>query len=299
MVLSLAAVLGDTIPTHLEWAEEDDVTAAAQLDGSDSDGIEAVKPGSFSRKRPYAHASSSTLSSRLASGSTPKGAGGRLSDTQIELMTIISILLRAPNAPILCQTELVPSESPEQSGFLVPRILLSKFVRYFQDYPVETSGYADAIWGMNALLTQLELNARILLIPFTIAIMPILLNRWREAKSSRDKNMRNGLLVAIRIVFPFLVAGEGVSPSDLEVASRRIIEGVPPRPLPLESLRLTLCEVAKNRDAFKGATFQYGFNFESDHVSTWCGLEAYSDCVHQVRSPCASFKPEYAKGLTT
>lgn len=282
MVLSFAVVLGDRIPKNLQWSEDDE-TSVAQSDNSDSDGTElASKPGSSSRKRALGQASLSSIASRLASGSTSKSSYRTLSEAQIELMKVISILLRASSAPILSQTELSPSDSPEQAGFLVPRLILIKVARFFREYPVETSAHTEAIWGLNALLMQLELNARVLLVPFAAEIIPELLTHWGK-DHARNRNMKEGLLVAIRILTPFLGSGDILSATDLDATWKRIGDGIPTRPLPLDSIRLMQADdSAKAPGSFQAKAFQYGFNFEPQHAFVWCGLEAHADCVSQV-----------------
>ncbi|KAG8989610.1 Serine/threonine-protein kinase tel1 [Tulasnella sp. JGI-2019a] len=282
MVLSFAAVLGDRIPKDLQWAEDDE-TSASPSDNPDSDHVEALaKPGPSTRKRALGQASFSSISSRLASGPTSKSSYRTLSEAQIELMKVISILLRASNAPILSQTELSPTEAPEQEGFLVPQLILLKITRFFREYPVETSAHAEAIWGLNAILTQLELNARVLLLPFAAEIMPELLTHWGR-DNLRNKSMKEGLLVAIRILTPFLILGEVLSTTDLDAVWKRISDGLPIRPLPFESLRLAQSsDSTKGPRPFQGKTFRYGFNFEPLHAFTWSGLEAHADCVYQL-----------------
>ncbi|KAG8881998.1 Serine/threonine-protein kinase tel1 [Tulasnella sp. 332] len=265
MVLSFAVVLDNHIPKSLQWSEDDEASVA-QSDNSDSDGTEpASKAGPSSRKRTFGQASLLSMASRLTSGSS-KSTYRTLSEAQIELMRVVSLLLRASSAPILSQIELSPSDSPDQAGFLVPRLILLKIARFFREYPVETSAHTEAIWGLNALLMQLELNARALLVPFAAEIIPELLTHWGK-DHARNKNMKEGLLVAIRILIPFLVSGSILSTMDLDVTWKRIGDGIPIRPLPLDSIRLMQHKTpGKEAKPFQGGTFQYGFNFESQHA---------------------------------
>ncbi|KAG8899666.1 Serine/threonine-protein kinase tel1, partial [Tulasnella sp. 403] len=264
MVLAFTGIFGDYITLGLPWFDNTTPT-----DGHTE--TESTTPvGGTSRKR-------SRPVSLTRPQSTSITSQQPLSPEQIEFMNIVHILLRAPNAPLL-----VPLD-PNTDNHLVTDAILSKFRRFFREYPSETSAHQEAVWALSSCLSQLELNARDSLLWFAPEMMPDLLALWRGKSFSQRGRMKEGLLVAIRILMPFVFQSESGLPIEPDVMCKQVAEGMTSTRgmglLPLESLRLTYLPHEKDQGPFTARTFEYGHNFEGQHAFLWCALELHADCV--------------------
>ncbi|KAG9042083.1 Serine/threonine-protein kinase tel1, partial [Tulasnella sp. UAMH 9824] len=275
LVLAFSGALGDPIPRPLVWTEDDN-PSTYQDQSSESDETESAQIGS-SRKR--TRAASAQMSSFPASAGSLAAA---LSTEQINLMGVVRLLIRSPHAPILQHVDVSEAEDSQTDPLFLPRILLSKFARFFRQWPKETSAHKNAVLGLSALLTELEFNAREVLSEASVILIPQLLSLWKV--STKSKDMKESLLIALRVLFPFRLLVKDGPPLDLDTVCKNLEDGVKPqkdwKPLPLESLRLTLLDFdSRHGEAFCARTFQRGFNFDDQHAFVWCAMEFHADCI--------------------
>ncbi|KAG8896941.1 Ubiquitin fusion degradation protein 4, partial [Tulasnella sp. 408] len=275
LVLAFSGALGDPIPRPLVWTEDDNPSTYRD-ESSESDETESAQIGS-SRKR--TRAASAQMSSFPASASSLPAA---LSTEQINLMGVLRLLIRSPHAPILQQVDVSEAEDSQTDPLSLPRILLSKFARFFRQWPKETSGHKNAVLALSALLTELEFNAREVLSEASVVLIPQLLSLWKV--STKSKDLKESLLISLRVLFPFRLLVKDGPPLDLDTVCKNLEDGVKPqkdwKPLPLESLRLTLLDFdSRHGEAFCARTFQRGFNFDDQHAFVWCAMEFHADCI--------------------
>lgn len=275
LVLAFSGALGDPIPRPLVWTEDDNPSTYLD-ESSESDDAESA-PMSSSRKR--TRAASAQMASFPASAGTLSAA---LSTEQINLMGVVRLLIRSPHAPILQQVDVSEAEDSQSDPLILARILLSKFARFFRQWPKETSGHKNAVLALSALLTELEFNAREVLSEASVILIPQLLSLWKV--STKSKDMKESLLITLRVLFPFRLLVKDGPPLDLDAVCKNLEDGVRPqkdwKPLPLESLRLTLLDFdSRHGEAFCARTFQRGFNFDDQHAFVWCAMEFHADCI--------------------
>ncbi|KAG9009575.1 Serine/threonine-protein kinase tel1 [Tulasnella sp. 427] len=275
LVLAFSGALGDSIPRSLEWTE-DDIPSTYHDDSDDSDDT-ADTPVTGSRKRTRATATQTPTFSN--SGGATSAA---LSIEQINFIGVVRLLIRSPHAPILHHVDVSKPEDSPSDPLSLPRILLSKFVRFFRQWPKETSGHKNAVLALSALLVELEFNAREVLSEASVALVPQLLSLWKV--STKSKDLKESLLISLRVLFPFRLLVQDGPPLDLDAVCKNLEDGVKPqkdwRPLPLESLRLILLDSdSRHGDAFCARTFQHGFNFDDQHAFVWCAMEFHADCI--------------------
>lgn len=169
-----ASLLGD--PVRLTDQLDDAVEEEDELEGSDVD----IKP--------------STATHGLNGQSRQK----TLSTINSEIAGLLPILLSSNAAPLL-------SPLPEKGEPYTPEPstgynMLLKVVRFFQQYPNDNNAHLSVLQSLNAVLGELELNAREGMISAGVKLLPVLANLW----TTRKKDVREQVLVALRITLPFV-----------------------------------------------------------------------------------------------
>lgn len=285
MVMSFAAVLGDPIPRALDWSDED-ASLPAALD-SETDSSESKAGQKRRRLSPEAS---------FLRGSSNSNAL-ILSPEQAHFIPIIHILIRAPNAPLIPlaqSSEESQSQATEPSGtdpLFTARVLLSKFRRFLMTYTTTTSAQTEVISALGHLLSELELNARDLLISFATDMMPTFLHLWRPTGTSQNK-LKEALIVVMTVLVPFLLLRPEHHPESVALDIQSIVKQLEDglgfdrtsgfKPLPLDVLQLGLFDASTDLCAFTTKTIRYGSKFDAHHVFMWTVLELHADCVLEV-----------------
>lgn len=129
-----------------------------------------------------------------------KGAGRQkpLSTVNSEIAGLLPILLSSPAAPLL------PPLPEKGANFVLEPstglTMMLKVHRFFTQYPTDNNAHLPVLQGLNAVLGEMELNARGETIVASIKLLPQLANMW----TTRKKDIREQLLVALRILVPFV-----------------------------------------------------------------------------------------------
>jgi serine-protein kinase ATM len=206
---------------------------------------------------------------------------------KIECAGLLSILLQLPSAPIL-------SKEAEGMNPLATQIL-DRHLRFIRMYSADTSLHQDFILSLSATLSHLALNKRDAVTNFARQAWDGLLSLWK----SRNKNIKEHLLVVLRTLFPFYTSRDpsnslanqfdytdGLatlwSILDGELDQRRGFEG-----LSLDCLRLQLSQSLSQpgpstNGPFIARTFQRGWNFDNMQAFAWSILELKADCASKV-----------------
>lgn len=175
MTVCWAGILGDRIPREDQWigdVEED------ELDEESED----VNMGQRATDSSHAR---------------PRGKGG-ISQTQVELLQLVPILLASPSAPIL---PVFPTrESPHVPPTSVGYSLLMKAIRFLEQHPTETTAHLHALRSINAIVSELELNSRHELVSAGAKLLPRLQDHWL----AKSKPLREQVVISMRTLLPFL-----------------------------------------------------------------------------------------------
>jgi len=203
---------------------------------------------------------------------------------QVEFVSILRILLSTPTAPFL-----------HPSFSFLPAAVLQRLQRFLERYPADSSLLRDYISILSAVLDHLSLNKKREVEQFALSTWEGLIGLW----GTKDKNLKEGLLVVIRHLFHFITApavSEEKLPKydwaqnigslwnllDAEAESRWGADG-----LSLEALRLVVDVTQPNfrvQDGpFVAKTFRAGWNFDSGQALSWAILELQADCTAKVR----------------
>jgi ataxia telangiectasia mutated family protein len=201
------------------------------------------------------------------------------SKEQNELVPILSLLLRSSTAPLLLQ-----------DVAYLPSSILFRLQRFLEVYPADASLYHDYLLTVLSTLSHLSLNRKDTVVRFAQASWDSLVGLW----GTKNKSMKECLVAVLRILFPFLTAGDdkgratsydwstGISLLwrllDGEAENRWGVDG-----LSLESLRLELKdEEEMAASAFVAQTFRAGYNFDPAQALAWAILELQADCAEKV-----------------
>jgi ataxia telangiectasia mutated family protein len=230
------------------------------------------------------------MKSFLTSGSVRTQAP--LSREQVTSLTILGMLLRAPNAPLFM--ELLPDQD-DIDPYETAKIILWKILRCLRQRPSDSIPPQGLVIGLSHLLAEVELNARSLLGGFATEAMADLIAAWKVTPTS-SLNVREGLLVCIRIAFEGLLLVEGAASVGLPAELQKLCDGLEVRsvlshllvkPLNPKSLRFYLLADDLDLSTMTFRTFQHGFDFDAQQAFTWATLELHADVLFEV---CRSYR---------
>lgn len=220
----------------------------------------------------------------------PRGSKTRqqisVSLEQVEFVSILSVLLSYAGAPILA------ADKP-----YLPQAILLRLQRFLILYPADSSLLHDYLLALSSTLDHLALNRVKDTQKFTRNTWDILIGLW----NTKDKTIREHLIVVIRSLMPYLTADFGMKSArdsydqagalwklydmlEGETGYRRGIET-----LVLDSLRLEIGSIATGKETvepFVAYTFRAGWNFDTSQAISWAVLETQADCVAKVRQFC-------------
>jgi len=133
-------------------------------------------------------------------------AKGRSTTTQAtnELALLIPILLSSSAAPLIPPLPIAGSIYQYEPS-LGLNILL-KVQRFFYQHPSEISSHLPILRSMNIVFAALELNARHDFIVGSLKLLPHLVGLW----TMRNKQVREQVLIALRMILPFLTHKAGL-----------------------------------------------------------------------------------------
>lgn len=283
--LAFNVVLGDPPKAGLDEGVDGDEFSMHVEPEEEGEEEEDVLPSHGKRKRgTHQMGPSQSFSSR--SQLKPRGSKTRqisVSLEQVEFVSILSILLSYPGAPLLS------SNHP-----YLPQAILSRLQKFLTLYPADSSLLYDFLLALSATLDHLALNWVKDTQKFARNSWDALMGLW----NTKDKRIKEHLIVAIRLLLPYLTADLGInsvrdsydqasalwklySVLEGEADYRRGIEG-----LVLDSLRLEIgLKVTGDGTAepFVAHTFRAGWNFDTAQAASWVVLETQADCVAKVR----------------
>lgn len=281
-------VLGDTIEAELDNKEDivkgDDDSGMDDMDNAnDTDDLDLPAAASTSKKRRRVDTQPTPGPSKPSHRNTSQRSNRvPVSLEQVEFASVISILLRSSTAPILDNA---------------PAILL-RLERFLELYPADSSMLQDYLITLSSTLENLSLNKKSDVESFARATWNGLVGLW----GTKDKRMKEGLIVVLRILFPFITSADepnrnhkriDFDPADGigrlwktlngEADSRRGVDS-----LSLDALRLELLSPYEesrsdsNEGTFVANTFRSGWNFDSGQALSWAVLELQADCAAKV-----------------
>ncbi|KAI0766627.1 hypothetical protein BD413DRAFT_717411, partial [Trametes elegans] len=239
---------------------------------------------------------------RVRSPALPKATNRSPSAEQSNFMTIISILLRSPTAPILSSPSVSEESDDERDPHEFPRRLLSYFSRFLRYYPPDTSLRHDYLSALSAALSHFTLNCRAPVANFATCSWKDLLAMW-GAKDSE----KSDLVIISRMLFHVLTAepidheNSGIpiealvrlsSITDVFALNRALAFGP-------DTFRLRLSDSSirpLEGTAFTSSTFEHGWGLTDDRALTWATLELYADCAETLYVHAESTYSTVAQG---
>ncbi|ORY28799.1 hypothetical protein BCR39DRAFT_533939 [Naematelia encephala] len=247
MGICWSAVLGDEVSIEREWQDEEN-----EVIGD----VEGRRQDEQSRSRTITQATS-------------------------ELASLIPILLSSSSAPLLAtlhEQDTRPSIQEPCYGYTV----LLKIHRFFQQFPTETSAHLLMLRSLNVVLGELELNRRVDFAQGGMKVLPQLITLWQ----TRNKVLREQLVVALRMLLPYLCHSTNISTdkagvvhewlsrlSDMLAKESSLRGGI--RPLDMSVIRLQMEDGTTG--PFRTHSFLPGFDFGHECAMTWAILELYAD----------------------
>lgn len=202
---------------------------------------------------------------------------------QIEFMSIISILLRSPSAPILASNH-----------DYLPSSILLRLERFLDVYPADTSLVQDYVSTVSSTLAHLSLNRTHDVARFSRKSWNNLVALW----GTKNKRIKEGLVAVLRVLFPFVTTdneiyqvttfdcAEGIRKLwrclEEEAENRWGVEGLSLESLRLEPIGHSVASPDSN-PAFVAETFRSGWNFDAGQALAWAILELQADCAGKVR----------------
>ena len=294
--LAFNVVLGD--PLKRELIDEDELEVADGVDSDmyvdDTEDMEGPSTSAKGKKRSRRDATplpilSPRRAKRLAKWK--KNVVVSVTLEQVELISVLRLLLSAPNAPLLPVDGNASDEDKEPD---VAAAILLRLQRFLETYPADSSLLRDYIAILSAVLDNLSFNKVSAVQNFARSTWDGLIGLW----GTKDKTMKEGLLVVLRQLFPFITSSpiseqklsnfdcaEGIGRLwhllDGEAENRWGVDG-----LSLDALRLEI--VRSNNDIsapggiFVAKTFQAGWNFDAGQALSWAILELQADCAAKV-----------------
>lgn len=238
------------------------------LDMDDDTADEASMNGSRKRKAALqSHDLADIGGSSQGTGHTSAGQ-----DT-IELCGCIDAFFRSMSAPLISNGE----------------ALLSKFVRFFEIYPKETTAHLSMTIALNRLLGELELNRKKLLEKAVHRLWPPVIRLWL----TKSVAMKEQLVMSATLLLPYtraLQPERRISlASDLYIATLADAElrwGV--ETLDLDLLTLRCSETALQSvpsHGFALSIFQAGPTFDFQQSLAWTVLTLSASCLMQAQDP--------------
>lgn len=258
-----AVVLGDALTADSSWEEDEEATRGEE-------GDDDMDLGDGKR-------------SQLGTGR--KATYNSMSPDQIACCTLIKHLNSSCYAPL---TRATNDPKTPSGGSNIGSNLLCKFIRYFDTYPNEATGHVDMLPALRYVLERMELNAIDSFVRFSRSVWSSLVSLL----GSRTKDMREELLVILRILLPLFAWEQGkdsshpdsadglrkfVNTFEREVLNRGL------EPLSLDALRLDILEEDEYVAAFYARTYRYGPIFNFSQAMTWVALDLHSSSLVHVR----------------
>lgn len=120
-----------------------------------------------------------------------------MSTINAEVAGLLPILFSSPAAPLL-------SDLPSNETLYIPElptgsVMLRKISRFFEQYPNDNSAHLPVLRTLNLILAEMELNARNDMIASSLKLLPHLAELW----TTRKKDVREQVVIALRIILPF------------------------------------------------------------------------------------------------
>lgn len=282
--LSFSVVLDDPLSASGDFTGEEDSSDAMDIDNGvedSSDDDTPLSPRKRSRKEPIDKKPASASSSRHH---VPRLKA--LSPEQLEFAGLIHILLENANTPYLSR------EHP-----YLTRAILSRFVRFYNIYPSDTSAHRHLINGLNIILSHIALNKIQDVVWFGHHIWEPLVSLW----GTRDRSMKEGIVITLRTLRPFVTSdNEHINSTGDRARTRegvaRLVNSLGSEggnrgglePLSLDFLRLQLEIDNERRRPFQARVVRSGLGFNASHALTWAAIELHADCIAEV---CLSTSP--------
>lgn len=334
MAVCLDALTGRELSfQHDDWEEEAEVleeeaaVAAEQdasarpakrrriIDSDDEDEEILVEPPSSTSMTPRAsqrlaappssalrvRGTQATQSTNRRSTSTDPSQGSMatmLTPEIIELASIVPILLTAAQAPILPPPR--PADRPVGSGGNrnVPNrggcglAILVRCAEFLSAHRAETSCHRSVVAAIMAVLRDVELNYPRQVAAIASKLFPRLVDLW----GTRDEELRDWLLMAYRILLPFLRQGGPVPGGSHKISSISLaalsclVENLPrdagvkrglvPLDMSLLTLRLNVDGRAVGPDnPFSTAVMLAAPEMTPAMATTWLALEVQADSI--------------------
>jgi ataxia telangiectasia mutated family protein len=196
---------------------------------------------------------------------------------EIELVACIETAFRSTTAPFLAHGT----------------VILRKFLRFFRRFNKETTAHLPAITALNRVFSHIELNDQQTMRELGSQLWPSLLEVW----STKNPQLKEQLVMALRFLFPFVVA-EGQTDGSIETKIKPLWSKVLMEPtirwrdtfeLSLDSLRFGTDGLSGGGEeseskAFHGKTFRMGSRFDAKQAMAWSMLELGADCLERMYS---------------
>lgn len=271
----------DNLNREEDDAEQESDVEMDETNSDESDRGEGPSTSRLKRPRPASH-SSPRRRATVARTSQP------VTLEQIEFMSVVSILLRSPVAPLLAGQD-EGADRHQQDPDRFPRILLSYFTRFLRIYTGDTSLHHDFLLALSSVLSHVTLNCRQLVSWFASDNWEALVSMW----GMKNQSLRGHLLVILRQLFPYLLVEPlgrqpNVDPAGALSALWKALEASAQgrssiHNLLLESLLLRLSDPeVQGRAPFTNQTFASGWHFDSEQALSWAVLELQADCAEKV-----------------
>jgi ataxia telangiectasia mutated family protein len=201
----------------------------------------------------------------------------RMGLEQVELMTCLELLFRSPAAPF---TEYAAA-------------ILTKLIRFFSTYRVETQAHLSAVAALNLCLAAIELNARRSMINASSELWQSLINLW----NTKFTALKEQIVIGLRYLYPFIVTQ---SPAISEHTLRSLYDSVigdsenrfRTEDLVLDNLRLSAPSGDLTlRQAFETSTVRHGHAFSAGQALAWSSLELGADALAKLYALSESVRP--------
>lgn len=181
-----------------------------------------------------------------------------------EIIALIPILLSSSNAPLVPRAQ--PLHQQDPVDLALGYYILLKVHRYLAHQPFNSVIPLDILRSLNLVLTELELNCKDHFTAASLKIFPQLVAIW-TAKGKNDLRVREHVLIAMRMMLPYITHSSVSEQADQEVTGDstrdsmiKIIDAVGKdaagpkgviRPVELETLRFTFgpCKRSNDEDA--------------------------------------------------
>jgi ataxia telangiectasia mutated family protein len=258
-----AVVLGDALTADSSW-EEDEEVGRREEEGDD------MALGDGKRGQP---------------GMGRKTTYSSMSPDQIACCTLIKLLNSSCYSPF---TRAINDPKDPLGHSKIGSNILRKFIRYFEIYPNEATGHVDMLPALRHVLERMELNATDSFVRFSRSAWASLV----LLLGSRTKDMREELLVILRILLPLFAWDRGKESSHPDSADglRKFVNTFEREvlnrgfePLSLDALRFDILAEDAHIAAFYARTYRYGSMFGFSQAMTWVALDLHSSSLVHVR----------------